>query len=134
MTMRVVTAAALYFGVVFALGFILGALRTLALAGAPEISRLQAVLVELPVMLAASWFACAYVVRRFSVPATVVARMGMGGGAFILLAFAELMLAIGLVGLTPAQHFESYRESSHALGLLAQIAFGLFPLIQSTRR
>lgn len=134
MTMRIVTAAALYFGSVFALGFGLGVLRTLALAAAPDVSRLQAVLIELPVMVAASWFACAYVVRRCSVPTTVAARIAMGGGAFLLLAFAELMLAVGLVGLTPAEHFESYREPSHALGLMAQIAFGLFPLIQSTRR
>ena len=58
----------------------------------------------------------------------------MGGGAFLVLMGAELTLAVVLMGLTPAEHFQSYAEPSHALGLVGQLAFGLFPLIQSIRR
>jgi hypothetical protein len=134
MTSRVFKASALYFGLVFALGFVLGTVRTLVLEAAPDFGRLQAVLIEVPVMLAASWCACDYVVRKLSVPATTPARIGMGGGAFLLLALAEFALAVGLAGLTPGEHFRSYGDTSHAIGLLAQIAFGLFPFIQLTRR
>ena len=134
MNRSVLIASVLYFGLVFALGFVFGTVRTLAMAAVPEISRLQAVLVELPVMLAAAWFACAAVVQRRHVPSTLAARAGMGGGAFLLLMGAELTLAVVLMGLTPAEHFQSYAEPSHALGLVAQMAFGLVPLIQSIRR
>ncbi|MBX9616757.1 MAG: hypothetical protein K2X25_14270 [Caulobacteraceae bacterium] len=133
MTGRLLTATALYFGLVFALGFVLGAVRTVALAAVPDVSRLQAVAIEVPVMLAVSWVACAIITRRCSVPKTVPARAMMGGGAFLLLGLAELMLAVWLAGLTPVAHFRSYAEPSHALGLAAQIAFGVFPLIQRGR-
>jgi hypothetical protein len=134
MIVRTIAAAALYFGLIFALGFVLGALRTLALAAAPDISRLQAVLVDAPVMLVASWFASAFVIRLCSMRATVAARAGIGGGAFLLLMLAELMIAVGLSGLTPAEHFRSYGEASHAVGLSAQVVFGLIPLMQIRRR
>lgn len=134
MTMRIITAAALYFGLVFALGFVLGAARTVVLAAAPDISRLEAVMVEAPVMIVASWYASAFSIRKCAVPAASAARAGMGGGAFLLLGLAELTLAVGLLGLTPTEHFRSYGEPSHALGLSAQIAFGLFPLIQNRWR
>lgn len=134
MSARIGLAAVLYFGSVFALGFGLGVLRTIALAAAPDISRLEAVLIELPVMLAASWYASDFIARRFSVSATLAARLGMGGGAFCLLVLAEFVLAVGLRGLTLAEHFASYRDPSHGLGLLAQIGFGLFPLVQALRR
>ncbi len=54
--MRAVLAGVLYFGLVFALGFILGTLRVLVLE--PRLGSTGAVLLELPVMLAASWLLC----------------------------------------------------------------------------
>jgi hypothetical protein len=133
MMTRVLSAAGVYFGLVFALGFVLGTVRTLALAAAPEVSRFQAVLIEAPIMLAASWFACAFVITRCALPRTIAARAGMGGGAFVMLVLAELALAVWLAGLTPAEHLRAYAEPSHALGLAAQMAFGLFPLVQLRR-
>ncbi|MFN0023678.1 MAG: hypothetical protein ACKVS5_07230 [Parvularculaceae bacterium] len=134
MIMRMLAVAALYFGLIFALGFVLGALRTGLLAAAPEVSRFHAVLVEAPIMLAASWFVCAFVIRRYLASSTLAARAGMGGGAFLLLALSELLLAMWLLGMTPMEHFRSFGEPSRALGLAAQIVFGLFPLIQPRGR
>ena len=134
MIQRIAAAAALYFGLVFALGFVLGVARTLALAALPDISRLQAVMIEAPIMLVASWYASAFVVRRFSIPPSAAARAGMGAGAFVLLVLAELLLDVLLVGSTPKRHFQAYGEPSRALGLLAQLCFGLMPLLQSRWR
>jgi hypothetical protein len=50
-----VSAALRYFGLIFALGFLLGTVRTLLLA--PATGATAAVLIELPVMLGASWLA-----------------------------------------------------------------------------
>ncbi len=119
-----------YFALVFALGFLLGTLRTLFVLDAPGAGRLRGVLIELPIMLGASWFLCRCVVRRFAVASTVAARAVMGGLAFALLLLAELVVGALLFGRTPGEHFALYREASHALGLAAQMAFALMPLGQ----
>lgn len=125
-----VLAGIAYFALVFALGFLLGTVRTLFVQEAPSGGRLVGVLIELPIMLAASWFLCRYVIRRFAVAPTVVDRVVMGGLAFALLLLAELAVGALLFGRTPGEHFALYGDASYALGLAAQIAFGLMPSLQ----
>jgi hypothetical protein len=43
---------------------------------------------------------------------------------------AELLIGALLFGRAPAEHYALYAEASYALCLLAQIGFGLMPLIQ----
>ena len=62
---RTFQAAAAYFGIVFALGFVLGTLRVLVLA--PTLGSTEAVLVEIPVMLTISWIVCGWLITRFDV-------------------------------------------------------------------
>jgi hypothetical protein len=119
-----------YFALVFALGFVLGTVRTLLLRDASGDGRLLAVLIELPIMLGASWFLCRTVVRRFAVAPTVAARALMGGIAIALLMLAEFGIGALLAGRTPGEHLALYREASYALGLAAQIAFAFMPLLQ----
>ncbi len=119
-----------YFALVFALGFLLGIVRTLFVQDAPRGGRILGVLIELPIMLSASWFLCRYVIRRFAVASTVVARSVMGGLALALLLLAELLVGALLFGRTPSEHFVLYRDTSYALGLAAQIVFALMPLVQ----
>lgn len=128
--MKHLAAASAYFALVFALGFLLGTVRTLLVPDAPGAPRLLGVLIELPVMLAASWFLCAYVVRRLEVPATAEARLLMGGLAFLFLLVAELLVGVFLFGRPVAAHFALYRDASYALGLAAQVAFASMPLLQ----
>ena len=130
-----VTAGIAYFALVFALGFALGTVRTLFVQGAPGGGRLIGVLIELPVMLAASWWLCAIVIRRFAVARLRAQRAVMGGIALACLLLAELLVGALLFGRTLAEHVALYADASYALGLLAQIAFGLMPLLQlRTRR
>ncbi len=119
-----------YFALVFALGFLLGTVRTLFVQGAHGAGRLLGVLIELPIMLSASWFLCRYVIRRYAVASTLVARAVMGGLAFALLLLAEILVGSLLFGRTPSEHFALYTDASYALGLAAQIAFALMPLAQ----
>jgi hypothetical protein len=123
---RVVRAGLAYFAVVFAVGFALGTLRTLVVV--PAVGETAAVLLELPLMLAASWIASGWIVDRFAVPATVGARFATGAFAFALLMLAELALSVFLAGRTPAGHLALYALVPHQLGLAGQIAFALFPL------
>jgi hypothetical protein len=122
-----------YFALVFALGFLLGTVRTLFVRDAPSGGRLMAVLIELPIMLAASWFLCRHAVRRFKVAPVVRARAIMGGVAFALLMLAEFLIGALLFGRTPAGHVALYRDASYAVGLAAQIAFAWMPIIQIRR-
>lgn len=124
-------AGFVYFTLVFALGFLLGTLRTLVVQSVPGDVRLIGVLVELPIMLAASWFVCRFLVRRMSVDPAASQRAAMGGVALALLLLAELALGALLFGRTPVEHVALYREPSYALGLAAQIGFGLMPLLVS---
>jgi hypothetical protein len=127
---RPILAGIAYFALAFALGFLLGTARTLFVQNVPGASRLLGVLIELPIMLSASWFLCRTVIRRFAVAPTVTARAGMGGLAFVLLMLAESLVGALLFGRTPGQGFALYRDASYALGLAAQIAFALMPLMQ----
>jgi len=126
--MRIIGAASLYFGIVFALGFALAFPRELLLN--PHLGQMAAVLLELPVMLVASWLVCGHAIRRFAVPPTATARLAMGCGALGLLLSAEFTLALLVFGRTTAEHLHTYRELASQLGLVAQCVFGLMPLIR----
>jgi hypothetical protein len=121
-------AGAVYFALVFALGFVLGTARVLAVA--PILGETLATLVELPAMLAASWLLCGWCVRRFDVPCAGGERVAMGALAFALLMLAEFSLSSVLMDRSAAAHFARYGEIGPALGLAAQLAFAAFPVVR----
>jgi hypothetical protein len=125
---RALRAGAAYFALVFALGFVMGTARVLALA--PILGETRATLIELPVMLAASWLLCGWCVRRFGVPAASADRATMGTFAFALLMLAEASLSILGFGRSFAEHLARYGEAGPALGLAAQIFFAAFPVVR----
>jgi ABC-type uncharacterized transport system permease subunit len=130
---RACKAAVAYFAIVFALGFVLGAVRVLVLA--PRMGEASAVLLELPIMLLASWVASGWLISRFSVRDSWDHRLLMGGVAFVLLIAAELALSMLGFGRSAGEHFARYGQSAEAmLGLSAQVLFGLMPLLRPTGR
>ena len=116
-----------YFALVFAAGLLLGTARTLLLQ--PMVGSTVAVLLELPLMLAIAWVACALVIRRTRVPARMIDRALMGFTALVLLLLAEAALSI-FFGRALSEHFLLYRRADAQLGLMAQIAFAAFPFIR----
>lgn len=123
-----IRAGFVYFLIVFAIGFGLGAIRVGFII--PRIGELAATLAELPVMLALAWPLCRRIVHRFGVPPGVSARLAMGLVAFGLLMLAELALSVTLAGRTPAQHWALYHGLAAQIGLAGQIIFAAFPLMQ----
>ncbi len=123
-----VTAGALYFALIFALGFALGTVRVLILA--PSLGTLISTLIELPVILGASWLACGWLVNAFRVPSRLTPRLIMGATAFGLLMIAEAGLSIAVFGETLSSHLAAYGSPDKALGLAGQILFAAFPLIR----
>jgi hypothetical protein len=120
----ILRAAVAYWAMVFALGFVLGTVRVLGLA--PLVGLVPATLIELPVMLGASWLASGWLVQRFGIT-DCGAALAMGGLAFALLMGAECALAVMLSGETPAQWLAGLRQSHAALGLAGQIVFAVMP-------
>lgn len=129
---RALAAAAAYFAIVFSLAFALGIVRTLLVA--PRTGDVVAVLVETPFVLLASWFAARWCTRRFSVPAQAPDRLAMGLAAFSLLMTVETALGLVLFGRPLAQQLAAFGTPAGAIGLLAQVAFGLMPLLSTRRR
>eukprot|EP01036_Dinobryon_divergens_P049588 gene49589-biopygen40436 len=103
---RAILAGAIYFAVVFAAGFALGTLRVLVVA--PLIGPVGAVVMELPVILAASWLACGWTVRRLKVAPATIDRLVMGATAFVILIAAEFAMSTLLFGRLPAEFWASY--------------------------
>lgn len=122
--MGLLRPALAYFLPVFALGFVLGTVRTLWLA--PAIGPLAAVAAELPIMLAASWLLARRVVRRHAIAAPATA-LAVGLTAFALLLLAELALAMTLAGQGVAEWAASLTTPPGALGLAGQAVFALLP-------
>jgi hypothetical protein len=128
MTAPVARAALAYFALVFLAGFALGAIRVLFVA--PRWGELPATLLEAPIMLAVSWFACGAAIRKFGVPGRR-AGLAMGAVAFVLLMTAELALSLFGFRRSPAEFLHGYATPAGLVGLASQIAYGLFPIFRS---
>ena len=129
---RVLPAAAVYFAIVFSLAFALGIVRTVLVA--PRTGDVTAVLIETPIVLLASWFTARWCTGRFSVPAHASYRLAMGLVAFTLLMAVETALGVMLFARPLAQQLAAFATPAGAIGLLAQIPFGLMPLLAARRR
>lgn len=123
-------AGVVYFAIIFALGFVLGVMRHVVLSVWTDINPASAVLLELPVILAASWVCCGWVIASCAIPGRRSARAWMGVVAFVMLMGAEALLALCWMGRSLAEHAASYREPAHALGLAGQVAFAAFPVLR----
>ncbi len=128
MGLSAIRAGATYFAIVFLIGFALGTVRTLVVA--PRVGETAAVLIEAPALLAASWIACGWCVRRFGVPRRAAARLWMGGLAFALLMAAEAGVSVFAFGRTLAEHLAAYATAAGAIGLAAQALFGIIPVVR----
>jgi hypothetical protein len=123
-------AAIAYWAMVFALGFVLGTVRVLWLE--PLVGLLPATALELPVMLAASWWAAGWLMRRFGI-ARGGQALAMGVMAFALLLASECLLAAGLNGQTPGQWLAGLVRPHALLGLGGQAVFAAIPWLRVRR-
>jgi hypothetical protein len=113
-----------YFAGVFAVGFLLGTIRTLWLA--PAVGDLAAVAVELPLMLGASWWWCWRLLAGRTL--TMAGRAVMGGSGFAWLMAAELGLSLAFGG-TLATHVAALAMPAGLLGLAGQVGFAALPFL-----
>lgn len=127
--MRILKAGLIYFACVFGIGFVLGVVRVSWLV--PMLGARRAELLELPVMLAASFLVARGIVRRFDL-LSLRQRLAAGLVALGLMVTAELGLAVATLGL--AGYVASRDPVSGAAYLLALAAFALMPWLAARRR
>ena len=122
-------AGATYFAIVYLAGFVLGTVRVLLLA--PRTGEVAAVLLETPIMLAASWIVSRWCTGRFGVPPEVRPRLAMGGEAFALLILGEAGVSMFAFGRSWEGTITAFLSPPGLIGLSAQVAFALLPLLQA---
>jgi hypothetical protein len=120
-----IIAGLLYFGVVFSLAFVLGVARTLVVA--PWLGTTAAVLIEMPIVVSASFVAARHLLRRR--PLSLPQRAAMGGLGFALTMASEAVLA-GLIRDQSTGHWAAELFTPLGMaGLAGQLAFGAMPLL-----
>jgi hypothetical protein len=124
---RVLKASLLYFALVFGAGFVLGPIRILWLV--PRVGTRTAELMEMPIMLAVTFLAARWTVRRLDVPPTTSSRLGMGCLALGLMLMAEFTLVLTLRGLTIREYFASRDPVSGTAYYLSLLLFAVMPLL-----
>ena len=122
-------AGSLYFFVVFAAGFLLGAVRVLWIG--PALGPVAAVLIELPILLSFSWMVCGRIQRKWRIGSEGGADIGMGAVAFVLLMLAEAALSVLLNGPPVRAFWLRMATVEGAIGLAGQILFAALPAIRS---
>jgi len=126
-----IIAGLAYFGAIFVLGFMLGVIRIMVLV--PRLGEIASVLSETPVILAASWLVSHWATRKFNVSSAVSRRLLMGSVAFGLLMLAEACVSVFAFGSSLTVHLAAYGTPQGIIGLIAQIAFAFFPVMQRSR-
>jgi hypothetical protein len=127
-----VAFAIAYFAAVFTVGFVLGVLRNGWVA--PRLGERTAELLELPIMIAASWLVARSLLRRRWRDLGTAGAAAGGALALGVLVCAEL----GVVVLGRGQSIAEYAASRDALSgiayLAALLAFAVLPPLVRARR
>lgn len=123
--------AAVYFGIVFAVGFVLGALRVSFLV--PRFGERSAELAEMPFMFVAIFLAAGYVVNRYGAAVSPRGWAFAGIAALGLLVCAEGLLAVALAGRGVGDYIASRDPVSGSVYLGMLLIFAAMPWLRCTR-
>ena len=122
---------AVYFALVFAVGFFLGTIRVLAIE--PRFGERCAELAETPLMLIAIILSARFVVRRY--PATRRAAYIVSGGvALLLLVLVEFSVVLGIRGLSLSEYFAERDPVAGSVYVLMLLLFAAMPWALGGRR
>ena len=120
--LTILKAAAVYFGLVFGTGFVLGPIRILFLV--PRFGVRLAELMEFPVMLVVIVLAARWLVRKFqlTVHTLLVGFLALG----LMIAF-EFTLVLWLRGLTLSEYFRERDPVAGVVYYLMLLVFAALP-------
>jgi hypothetical protein len=113
-----------YYLIVFTFAFLMGVARVLVVA--PRLGQMAAVMIEVPILIAASLFVSRYLIGSSVLTVLQLALMGLT--AFILTMASEALLAELLQGNGVAAWAASLATPVGLLGLAGQVIFALMPI------
>jgi hypothetical protein len=119
----------LYFSAVFTFAFAMGVARQLVIA--PRLGPLAAVLLEVPILVVASWIVARRLLRYRSL--TVLERTVMGATAFALTMVGEAALSVIMRGQSVADWAAAVATPLGLVGLTAQLVFAAIPIFVNDR-
>jgi hypothetical protein len=124
---RVLTAAAVYFVIVFAVGLMLGPVRVLWIE--PWLGPLLAILCEAPLLTIAMIVAARIAPALAGLGAGWGARLIMGVLALVMQQMADLAVGFGLRGVTLQEQLAYFRTLPGYIYIIMLVLFALMPLI-----
>lgn len=128
--MRILKASFGYFALVFAVGFVLGAIRVPFVV--PRLGIRWAELLEMPFMLLASFLAARFCMRRHGLFSTA-RRIAVGFLALALLIAAELCLTLAS-GQSITEYITGRDSVSGTAYLISLVIFAAMPLVIGRRQ
>jgi hypothetical protein len=123
---QVLKAGSLYFTLVFAVGFVLGTIRTLWVV--PILGARTAELIEEPIMFGLSILAARWVVRRLRFPPDWLPRLAFGFVALGLMLLVEFTFVLWIRGITIREYFVTRDPISGGVYFLTLAAFAVMPV------
>ncbi len=132
MAMGPLPAGVLYFAVTYSAGFLFGTLRELLLV--PNFGSTVSILIETPAMLAVTYFAASWIIRRLAPPLTPLRLLGTGLIGFGCLMLAELAFAMPLRGLDAQQWLAHFSTMDGAISLAMFVLFAVMPWLIGRRQ
>jgi hypothetical protein len=127
----VLRGAAVYFSIVFAVGFVLGALRVPYLV--PRFGERSAELAEMPLMFVAIFLAAGYVVKLYGAAVSPRGWAFAGIAALGLLVCAEVLLGMALAGRGVGDYIASRDPVSGSVYLGMLLVFAAMPWLRRRR-
>ena len=121
-------AAALYFGIVFGVGFLLGSVRVTFLV--PRLGERVAELAEMPLMFVAIFLAAGHVVRKCGTSVTPLGWVLVGALSLVYLVTAELLLAVVMAGRGIGEYIASRDPVSGSVYLALWVVFAAMPWLR----
>lgn len=125
---QVLFAAALYFGIVFGVGFLLGTVRVPFLV--PRLGERIAELAEMPFMFVAIFLAAGHVVRKYGASVAPLGWLQVGALSLAFLVAAELLLAVLLAGRGIGEYIASRDPVSGTVYLALLLVFAAMPWLR----
>lgn len=128
---RIVTAAAIYFALVFGVGLVLGPVRVLWLE--PVLGQTLAVACEAPFLLLAMAVAARLAPRWAGFAGGGAGHLAVGIVALILQQVADLAVGFGLRGMTLQQQLEHFVTPAGWIYAFTLVVFALAPFVAYVR-
>ncbi len=129
MIVNIAKASAVYFGLVFAAGFVLGAIRVSW--AVPYFGERPAELIETPIMLVAIFFAARFTTKHIAQSLSSSSLFVVGCVALCLLLLVEFTVVLAIRGMTVAEYLASRDPVSGTVYVISLALFAIMPLVVS---